>query len=69
MDINDWIKEKLEGSGGLNDYRYYEMAVFDGTPEREGATWILRCLGNPECEGSQEVLDSIIENRKQDKED
>jgi hypothetical protein len=60
--ITKWIKEIVNGVGGLRDYHTYEMCGSEPTLE-EAIAFALRCLANPDCEGSQNVLDAIIQKR------
>jgi len=63
LDIAAWIKDCIEGKGGMNAYEDNECVVWH-VPERQAAaTWILRCLANPWCEGSEAVLAAILERR------
>lgn len=62
FDINAWINRRLNG---LFVMERYELAVRLGSDEFCASSWIIRCLANPKCEGSQEVLDAIAERRKE----
>jgi len=61
--IADWCKRVIEGSGGMNDYEHFEMAVWHVPDRVAAAMWVVRCLANPKCEGSAEVLQAIQERR------
>lgn len=63
-DIGEWCKEIIEGAGGFDNYEKYELVVWHISRERAIAEWVIRSLANPENEGSQMVIDSIIERRK-----
>lgn len=63
--IYEWIKKCIEGTGGLLNYERYEWAIRNDTDEMTAASWIIRCLANPKSEGSEEVLQAIIERRKE----
>lgn len=63
--IFDWIKNVIEGSGGLLDYERHEWAVRNYSDEITAAIWVIKCLGNPKCEGSAEVLKAILDRRKE----
>lgn len=63
--IYEWIKKCIEGTGGLLNYEKYEWAIRNDTDEMTAACWIIRCLANPESKGSEEVLQAIIERRKE----
>jgi hypothetical protein len=58
IDIQFWIKDLLEGPGGLRDFEDHEIVVWpEGWTDRYvAAEWIVRCLGNPRCEGSREIV-------------
>ena len=62
--LEKFAKEIIDGVGGLRDYERCELA--SPTIDRDQATviWTLRCLANPECEGSQAVIEAILERRK-----
>ncbi len=61
-DLPTWSERIIHGPGGLTDYLDYEMGVV--TDERVSAVeWALRCLANPACEGSAEVLLAITARR------
>lgn len=63
MTVEEWIKSVLFGPGGLDDYERHELVVWN-VPDREAtAAWIIRCLANPQCEGSAEVLEAIADRR------
>jgi hypothetical protein len=63
IDIAEWIKKSIEGTGGLLDYERYELAVRNDTDEIVSASWIIRCLANPDNEGSDKVLRAILDYR------
>lgn len=61
IDIASWCAEVLEN---MQAWEEREIVVHH-IPERNAvAHWIIRCLANPACEGSREVLESI-ERRRQ----
>lgn len=63
--VSDWCQQIIEGVGGMNDYEQYEMVIWN-QPERIAvADWVVRCLANPRCEGSEEVLQAIQERRSE----
>lgn len=50
-------RKYIEGSGGLLDLYYHELAVpLCAPPEVEGARWILICLTHPEGRADLEAL-------------
>lgn len=63
MNIIDFAKRIIEGVGGLNDFERYELAVPHVSDRVWAADWTIRCLANPKCEGSEEVLAAIMERR------
>ena len=65
VDIEGWIRDCIEGPGGLYDFERYECAVRNDTDEMVAACWVIRCLANPHNEGSAEVLDAIIKRREE----
>jgi hypothetical protein len=62
-----FAKHIIEGVGGMNDCERYELAVFPLGDRVAAVEWTLRCLANPECEGSAEVLAAIAERRRDGK--
>jgi hypothetical protein len=64
LDITAWIRDIIEGSGGMNQFEDREMVIWH-VPERiAAATWAIRCLATPRCKGSAEVLAAILERRR-----
>lgn len=61
--IEDWVKDVIEGVGGMHDWEKYELVVHHVPRDIAVSYWILRCLANPKNEGSQAVLDAIHERR------
>lgn len=59
----DFAREIIEGTGGMNDYEEYEKVVWHESDRVAASAWTLRCLANPNCKGSQEVLDLILATR------
>jgi hypothetical protein len=64
FNIKEWVKEAIHGVGGLESYEDHEVADQSEDPRLRGAEWVIRCLANPECEGSRKVLDAIHERRR-----
>jgi len=62
IDINAWCEGIITGVGGLDDYNRYERAGLD--TQLDAVKWAIRCLANPKCAGSAEVLAAIIERRQ-----
>ena len=63
MNARDFAKSVIEGSGGMNDFENREMVVFEDSDRVEGALWMLRCLANTACEGSQDAIEAILTRR------
>ena len=63
-DIGQWCKEIIDGASGFISYEEHELVIWHISRERAVAEWVIRCLANPENEGSQMVIDSIIARRK-----
>lgn len=63
--IESWVRGVIIGPAGLNTKEAYELLVFGGkNGERIAvAEFVIRALANPECEGSREVLQAIINRR------
>ena len=62
--IRAWCKEIIDGAGGFISYEEHGLVIWHISRERAIAEWVIRCLANPENEGSQIVIDSIIKRRK-----
>lgn len=62
--IDKWIDQAINGGGGFLSYEEHEFVIFHVPREQAVAEWVIRCLANPDCEGSKEVLDSILEQRE-----
>ena len=62
--VEDWSVSIVEGTGGLRDYKYHEVATVHPDPHVEGAIWALKCLSNPHLEGSGEALKAVEERRR-----
>lgn len=62
--ITSWLVDAINGAGGLRSYQDHEYPVMAHPDDVTVAIWIVRCLGNPRCEGSQEVVDAIIKSRE-----
>lgn len=63
--IRDWINNTIYGSGGFNDYVEHELPVIE---DRDFSllAFAIRSLANPECEGSDKIVDLILRARKVD---
>lgn len=61
--IKPWIDAVIDGSGGLKDFHKYELGGTRATTYQTAA-WIIRCLANPQCEGSDGILEAIQAERE-----
>ena len=61
LSINEWITNCLEGSEGFVTYKEFRC----DTDEMLSANWIINCLTNPKCEGSEEILQMIVAMRNE----
>ena len=66
MDINEWINRAIKGPTGFETLDDRECVIFHKSREEGIAEFVIRCLANPLCEGSKEVLEAIYEQRKAD---
>lgn len=64
MKIDDWIKQIIDGTGGLHAFERCEWAVPTVPRDEAVAAWVIRCLANPDSEGSGDVLAAIMERRR-----
>jgi hypothetical protein len=58
--IADWCREMIEGTGGMNDYEYYEAVDWGVSDRVAAAEWILRCLANPANQTGAIILEKIL---------
>lgn len=61
--IEDWIDSVINGAGGFISWEEHELVAHLKSREESIASFIIRCLANPHCEGSKEVIEAIIERR------
>ena len=61
--IEEWVNKIIFGSGVLHAFEYHEFASCNIDRDEAVARWVIRCLANPKCEGSEEVLTAIVERR------
>lgn len=64
FDIKAWVRGVIEGRGGMNDYEEREWVVWHVPDRVAAADWVVRCLANPDCEGSAEMLAAIHARRE-----
>lgn len=65
FDVQEWARLVIEGIGGMNSFEHHEFAVWNVPDRVAAACWVLRCLANPRCEGSAEVLAAIHARREE----
>jgi hypothetical protein len=61
MDIPSWIKARIDN---LHTFERCEVASPTIPRDEAVGAWIIRCLANPECEGSAELLAAIQQRRE-----
>jgi len=64
MEIEEWINEIISGVYGFEVMEECEFVVHNVSRETSLVSFVIRALANPECEGSDEVLSKILEQRK-----
>jgi hypothetical protein len=60
MDIGKWCHEIAEDMQAFEDH---EWVIYHVSEKEAAICYVIRCLANPKCEGSAEVLNSIAERR------
>ena len=63
MKIKEWIDRVINGPSGMNSFEQHELVVWHCGEREAAANWIIRCLANPQCEGTEDVLHAIMEQR------
>lgn len=63
LDINSWCDRIVNGGAGLISYHEHEC-LGDPPTSMDAVKWALRCLANPKCEGSDQVLRAIMVYRE-----
>lgn len=66
LSATEFAREVIEGPGGLNSFESREMVVFHEHERVHAAAWMIRCLANIDCPGSEEAVASILEKRRRD---
>lgn len=61
--VQAWVEQVVTGGGGFQSFEAHEMPLWAHERDVELAAWVIRCLANPGCEGSAEVLAAIAERR------
>ena len=61
--IRPWVTAIISGPGGLKMYHQRELG--GSRPSiQQAAEWVLRCLANPRCVGSDTTLEAIKAQRE-----
>lgn len=63
MNIDNWVNRVIKGPGGFISWEDHEFVIHHSSREEAIAAFAIRCLANPGCEGSGEVLRAIINQR------
>lgn len=63
--IYQFAEKIITGVGGMHDYEKYELATPNFDRDVTTAIWVLKCLANPKCEGSDYMLQLIQDRRQQ----
>ena len=67
IDIRNWVHKIIDGEGGLHDFEDREIATPNTPRDEVVAIWVLKCLGNMKCEGSEMVIYEILKYRKENR--
>ena len=62
--LTAWIDRVINGVGGFKCWEDHEYVIFHTSREEGVAAFVIRCLANPKCEGSEDVLKAIQERRE-----
>jgi len=65
LNIDDFAQRIIEGPTGLNAYEAHELAIWPTSDRVAAAVWTLKCLANPECPDSDEVIAAILARRQE----
>ena len=63
MKIDEFAKRIIEGPGGMNVFQDREVVSFPYSDRVAASVWTMRCLANPDCEGSEEAIKAILKKR------
>jgi len=63
MEIVNWINRVIKGPGGFVSWEDHEFVIHHASREESIAAFVIRCLANPGCQGSGDVLRAIITQR------
>lgn len=58
-DVGGWVAECVTGGGGFQAFEAHEMPLFRQERDVELASFVVRCLANPGCHGSRDVLQAV----------
>ena len=64
MKIKEWIDQVINGPSGMTSFEEHELAVWHCSEREAAANLIIRCLANPLCKGSDDVLRAIQAQRE-----
>jgi hypothetical protein len=60
--LETWLDGVMNGNGGFVEWeQHFE---YTGSREIAFAAFVLRCLTNPSCDGSEMVFNSILQERE-----
>jgi hypothetical protein len=65
VNIRQFSEKIINGDSGLHAYEYHELAEPMGDRDVAVAIWVIKCLANPNCEGSAEALAAVMERREE----
>lgn len=63
IDLHEWVNRTIEGPAGFKVWEDRECVVHHVSREFSIAAFVMRCLANKECEGSEHALNAIIKRR------
>lgn len=67
LDALEFARQMIEGPGGANDYQLRHGTTWDLHDRVVGAMWMLECLADIDCEGSDMVVSMILVRRARDR--
>ncbi|MEE9341063.1 MAG: hypothetical protein V3V21_05305 [Thermoplasmata archaeon] len=62
-EMHEWCRDNVHGTGGLHSLEYHESVSW-GDRDVGIVEWVIRCLANPRCTGSGDMLDEIEKRRR-----
>ena len=62
--LGEFVTRCIEGPMGMNSFEEHEMVIWHVSDRVAAADYIIRCLANPDCPGSQDVLNAIHAERR-----